>query len=417
MSDRERDGFERISGDDLLAAIERRHATARLTMLRDVERLTRRDVLRRGGRFAAGAGAVAILAGAGFSLRPDRALAQDATPAAALPEISSIPDNLKGSGEVVVCSWGGAFQDAQREAYFKPFEQLSGIKVIEAEGPDTAKVKAMVDTGNVEWDVVQFDQSGVPNLAKKGDYWEPMDYSLFDTANIDPAHMQPLYVDMLPYAQILAYRTDVFPEAPQGWKDFWDTERFPGPRTMIAGSGGVNPFLEAALIADGVPPAEVYPINVDRAFESMDRIRDDVAKFWEAGAVPAQMLADKEAVMAVSWNGRIAAIQKQGVPAEIQWNEGMALTDVWAVPKGAKNKENAMKFCAFITRAEPQARLSMLIPYGSVNKMSMELLPPEVQKDLVTSPEIQAKLFPFNPQWWVDNADAVAERWNEWILG
>ena len=417
MSDRKRDGSGRISGDDLLAAMERRQALARRAMLRDVELLTRRDVLRRGGRVAMGAGAAVMLGGGGLSLRAGRALAQDATPAAALPEITSIPDNLKGSGEVVVCSWGGAFQDAQREAYFKPFEQLSGIKVIEAEGPDTAKVKAMVDTGNVEWDVVQFDQSGILNLAKKGDYWEPMDYSLFDTANIDPSHMQPLYVDMLPYAQILAYRTDVFSEEPQGWKDFWDTEKFPGPRTMIAGTGGVNPFLEAALIADGVPPKEVYPIDVDRAFESMDRIRDDVAKFWEAGAVPAQMLADKEAVMAVSWNGRIAAIQKQGIPAAIQWNEGMSLTDVWSVPKGAKNKENGMKFAAFITRAEPQARLSMLIPYGSVNKKSMELLPPEVQKDLVTSPEIQAKLFPFNPQWWADNADAVAERWNEWILG
>ena len=66
-------------------------------------------------------------------------------------------------------SWGGAFQDAQREAYFKPFQELSGITVVESEGPDLSKIKAMVDTGNVEQDVVQLDRSDVILLEKQGD--------------------------------------------------------------------------------------------------------------------------------------------------------------------------------------------------------------------------------------------------------
>jgi putative spermidine/putrescine transport system substrate-binding protein len=109
--------------------------------------LTRRQLLRAGGRLAAVA--AALLAG---RFGPMPAVAAEVK----LPEITAIPAQLKGSGVVRVCSYGGAFQDAQRKAYFEPFERLSGIKVIEAQGPDPAKVKAMVDTKNIEYDSVSF---------------------------------------------------------------------------------------------------------------------------------------------------------------------------------------------------------------------------------------------------------------------
>ena len=307
-------------------------------------------------------------------------------------------------------------QDAQRTAYFEPFERLSGIRVRESEGPDRAKIKAMVDTGNVEWDVAQFDRSDIVNLEQTGDYWEEIDYSLFDTANIDEARRYKYAVDMLPYAWVLAYRTDEFPDPPQGWKDFWDTNAFPGPRAMTAG-GALSPDLEFALIADGVAPAEVYPIDIERAYESLSKIRDSVVKWWEAGAVPAQMLTDKEAVLAVAWNGRIDAIQAQGAPVAVQWNEGMLATDVWAIPKGAPNATNAQKLAAFITTAEAQARLSLLIPYGFVNNKAVDYLPAARLAQLPTAPDIRSRLFDRNVEWWVSNLDAVTDRWNEWILG
>ena len=382
----------------------------RRTMLGDLDAMSRRALLKHGGRFAT---ASAMFA-AGFPLV---ASAQEGSPVpAGLPEVTEIPENLKGSGEVRVASYGGTFQDAQREAYFKPFEELSGIKVIEAEGPSTAQVKAMVDTGNVEWDVAQFDRAGVINLERKGDYWEEIDYSLFDTANIDEFRRYTYSVDMLPYAQIIGYRTDAFPEGPQGWADFWNTEAFPGPRTMISGSGGLYPFLEAALIADGVPVTDLYPIDIDRAFESLSKVRDSVVKWWEAGAVPAQMLTDNEVVMAVIWNGRMKALLDSGVPVAPQWNQGALATDVWAIPKGAPNKENAQKFMAFITMAIPQARLSKLIPYGSVNNASSQYMTPAELESLITAPPIVDQLFVYDSGWWADNADTVLNRWNEWIL-
>ncbi len=392
----------------------------------------RRQFLRRAFQLGIGASAIAFLAACGSSSATPTVAGggsgstatssggSSASPAEVnLPEITSIPNNLKGSGEVRVVSYGGAFQDAQRQAYFKPFEQLSGIKVIDSEGPDTAKVKAMVDTKNVQWDIGEFDRGDVINLAKKGDYWEEIDYSLVDTANIDQSFQYKYSLDMLPYAQIYAYRTDVFTDAkPSGWADYWDTSKFPGPRSMPGGSGGLTPDLESAIMATGVPadPAKIYPIDINKAYDSLSKVKKDVVKWWDAGAIPAQMLNDKEAVMATAWNGRIAAIQDTGAPVEIAWDQGQLLKDAWAVPKGAKNKENAMKFIAFITLPISQARLSMLIPYGFVNNKSTDSIPPERLKILPTAPDIKSKLLIHDSQWWADNRDAVLEKWNSWIL-
>jgi putative spermidine/putrescine transport system substrate-binding protein len=396
---------------DPIADMQAANRALKRTMLRDLEQMSRRELLRRGGRVAAGASAAAILFRAGIPLH---ASAQ-ATPVP-LPEYDGIPDNLKGSGEVRVQSWGGAFQDAQREAYFKPFEEMSGIKVVESEGPDVSKIKAMVDTGNVEQDVVELDRADVILLEKQGDYWEPIDYSIFDTANIDEGRRYKYSVDMLPYSTVIGYRNDVFSEGPQGQADFWDQSKFPGPRSTAGGTGGVTPYLAFGLIADGVSKDKVYPIDIDHAFDMFSKIKPDVVKFWEAGAQPAQLLSDKEAVMVHSWNGRMYAIQQEKAPVTVQWNEAELATDVWAIPKGAANAENAQKFSAFITLPVSQARLSYLIPYGSVNNASAALMTPEQLENLPTAPAYLEKQFVRDIEWWVENRDAVIDRWNEWIL-
>ena len=374
--------------------------------------LSRRRFIRSAARFGLTAAAAAALT---RHLAVPSAFA--ASPAN-LPAITSIPDKLKGSGTVRVCSFGGALQDAQRTAYFKPFEALSGIKVIETEGPDTAKVKAMVDTKNVEYDVGEFDRASVITLEKKGDYWEPLDYGLFDTANIDPVFRYKYSIDMLPYAQIYAYRTDAFGgKAPKNNPDLWDTKAFPGPRSLQSGSGGLQPDLEVALMAAGVPRDRVYPINLDKAFASLAKIKPDVDKWWTAGAMPAQLLNDNEVVMATAWNGRIDAIQRAGAPVNIVWHNQLLRNDAWAIPKGAPNRENAQKFTAFITMAAPQARLSMLIPYGFVNDKAAALLSPERLAVLPTAPAIKKDLLIQDAQWWADNNDAVLSRWNAFLLG
>ena len=69
--------------------------------------------------------------------------------AAALPALAQ---------QITVVNFGGANGDAQKKAFYEPFEK-TGTKVVPVEyNGEQAKIKAMVDTKNVTWDVVEQDR-------------------------------------------------------------------------------------------------------------------------------------------------------------------------------------------------------------------------------------------------------------------
>ncbi len=355
-------------------------------------------------------GGAAALAMAGPSLT-GRAFAQEAP----MPEFGAIPDAWKGEGEVVVVTWGGIGTDMQRRAWFEPFEQLCGIRVVEAIGPDPAKLKAMVDTGTVEWDICQIGRGAMIELMAQGDYLEPIDYGLVEDGVTEEFRSEH-GLDIVPYAQMIAYRTDVYPEGPAGWADFYDTAKFPGARSMPIATKGNVPELVGALLADGVPPDQVYPIDIDRAIAKLYQIKPEVIKWWEAGAQPIQMLLDNEAPMVTAWNGRIKAAQDEGHPVELVWNGGMVLNNAWLIPKGAPNLSNAQKFAAFSSSAVAQARYSTLLPYGFTNVDSAALLPEDLLKILPTAPENYSRMVPYRHEWWAANRPEVIEKFNRMML-
>jgi putative spermidine/putrescine transport system substrate-binding protein len=336
---------------------------------------------------------------------------------AAMPELTKIPDSLKGSGEVRIATFGGTMQETQQKAYFEPFEKATGIKVKAFAGSDPTKIKAMVETKNVEWDMAQLSRGSIMNLMKTGDYFEKIDYSLVDDG-VDKAYRFEYGLEMLVWSQVIGYRSDSTKGvAPNGWADFWDTKKFPGDRAMVGTGNGGWPELEFALMASGVAPDKLYPLDIDRAFKSYDKIKKDVVKWWDTGAMPIQLLTDREVVMTSVWNGRMAALQASGVPAQISWNQGLLKRDAWGIPKGAKNATNAQKFVAYSTMAIPQARVSLGIPYGSVNSGSNQYIPDERQKVLPSSPAIKAQLVNYNYDWWIENRATVIDRFNKWLLG
>jgi putative spermidine/putrescine transport system substrate-binding protein len=332
------------------------------------------------------------------------------------PEQTTIPDILKGSGEVRIAGFGGTMQEVQQKAYFEPFEKITGIKVRAFPGSDPTKIKAMVETGNVEWDMAQLSRGSIMNLQKHGDYFEKIDYSLVDDG-VGAEYRFEYGLEMLVWSQVLAYRTDVFKGAvPSGWADFWDTTKFPGDRAMTGTGAGGWPELEFALMAAGVPADKLYPLDIDKAFASYDEIKKAVVKWWDTGAVPVQLLTDREVAMTTVWNGRMAALQAAGVPAAISWDQGLMKRDAWGIVKGAKNAVNAMKFAAYSTMAIPQARVSLGIPYGSVNGKSNQYIPTERLAILPSAPDIKSRLVSYDYDWWIENRETVVGRFNKWLL-
>jgi len=341
-------------------------------------------------------------------------------PAAEMPAAEEAAmEEPEAATEIVIADGGGAMRDALRAAYYDPFEEATGIKVINVD-VDPARVRAMVESGNVEWDIFTSDPSYVMLYSEEG-LLEPIDYSQFEQEDLDaliPEAKMDYGVGAYFYAWVMAYNTDEFsPEsAPKSWADFWDVENFPGPRSLHSGVGGPQAPLEIALLADGVAPDELYPLNVDRAFESLEKIKPEVVKWWALGAEGAQALADEEAVVGDIYNARATNLIKDGAPLAIEWNQGIMALDGWLIVKDAPHLDAAQQFVAFASGAERQAEFARNLPYGPVNTKAADFLDEETLANLPTSPENLPNMVIFDVAWWMENYDDVTARFQEFLL-
>lgn len=328
--------------------------------------------------------------------------------------------SVKGTGEVRVASLGGSFEEAQNKSVFEPFEKESGIKIrlIAYSGP--SQVVAQERTGNIEWDAIVMSKGAMLSLNKQG-YMEKIDYDRIDKAalaGIPQGLIHPYGVPNILFSRGICYNTKAISpdQHPRNWAEVWDVKKFPGQRSLGAFSGSLTPDLEFALLADGVPIDKLYPLDIERSFTSLDRIRPNVAKFWTTGAMSPQMLTDGEISVGSAYINRIGDLIATGAPVAYEWNQANVQNNYWCILKGAKNYDNAMKLVDYATRAKAQAAFSTATLMGPANLKAFDLLPKERARILPSSPENLPKQFIYNDEWWADNRDAVQKRWDQWAL-
>ncbi len=331
-----------------------------------------------------------------------------------LPDVPTIPNRLKGSGQLRVANSGGALAEAERKAVYEPFQNLTGIEIIETEGFAIPKIKAQVETRNIEWDTATLGYGNSLVLLQDGDYLEPIDYSLIDAPGLQDQYRHKYSVSYVTVATVMTYRTDAFATAPVTWADYWDLKRFPGPRNYMSGSQGIGVDLWPALLADGVPMDKLYPLDVKRAFRALDRIKDSIVTYWATGAQSAELMADNQTVLGTAWNGRIGPLLQRKLPVGVSWHGANFVYDDHIVLRGTPNIANAMKFVAFCCIPEVQARLAMLIDYGFTNMDAAHFLPPERLRMLPSAH--LAEGFFADQIWERDNRKRVTQAWAEWIL-
>jgi putative spermidine/putrescine transport system substrate-binding protein len=321
--------------------------------------------------------------------------------------------SAQDAGQLVFVDWGGTNTDARVKQNIEPFEKETGIKVTVVTPSDYAKLIAMVENKTTEWDVMNCDAYWGVYAGKKG-YLEPIDYKIV-TEKLDKEVELEHVVGAEVYDSTISYNTDKYkPEtAPKDWAEFFDTGKFPGKRAMWQYPVTV---LEAALLADGVSVDKLYPLDLDRAFKKLDTIKDSIV-WWTKGAQPAQMLSTGEADLALAWSGRILNAKDEGSPVALNYNQAMRIAAGWVVPKGAPNKENAMKFINWVSSAKMQAAFSSQIPYGSTNPDAIKLLSAEQLEKIGQSPEQVKHEFYINNDYWAENLNAVVERFNAWVQG
>jgi putative spermidine/putrescine transport system substrate-binding protein len=315
-------------------------------------------------------------------------------------------DGSGGEG-LVFTSSGSSYQRAQTKAWLKPYSNESGTKIRQDSPTDYAKIQSMVENNRVIWDVVNVSNDF--GLKSTADLLEPLDYSVIDKGPILEGYASKYRIACMLYANTLAYNTEQIEGTPSTWADLFDTQKFPGQRGFRKSS---SETLEVALLGDGVPPENLYPLDVDRALHKLDTIRDQIV-WWETGGQLQQQLADGEVALASAWNGRVQKEMDAGTPVRIQWNQNLQTADYLVVPKGKANAQKAMELIAFCVSGENNHRLSEFIPYAPINKESIPKVDPQVTSQLPTAHrEVGVR---YNAEWWDNNREAVEQRFNKWI--
>jgi len=173
----------------------------------------------------------------------------------------------RAEDSITVSSWGRAYQDAQRVSIVEPTAKALGITIKEDTTNGLDDVRLQVAGNAVKWDLVELGSDECSRGTKEG-LFEKLDYNIIKSDGIDPKLVHDDWIGITYYSVVLIYRTDKYGDnGPKNWADFWNVEKFPGKRAL---GNFATETLTVAALADGVPPDKVYPMDLDRAFKSLE---------------------------------------------------------------------------------------------------------------------------------------------------
>jgi putative spermidine/putrescine transport system substrate-binding protein len=306
---------------------------------------------------------------------------------------------------ITVVSFGGSYQEGQSKALFQPAAKALGITLKEETYTSIADLRLKVRANAVTWDVVASGSGSAARAGAEG-ILEKLDYKVIDTKDFLPNLAGEYCVGGDVFSTVLAWNTKTYGQnGPQSWADFWDVKKFPGKRSYRKGVAGA---LEPALMADGVPANKVYevlsqPGGIDRAIKKIKELKPHISVWWASGAQHAQLMKDGEVDMITGWNGRFDVVAKDGAQVAYTFNQALLDYDCFAVPKGAPNRDIAMKFLAEISKPQYQAEFTKYITYGPTNRKAYDLgtIDAAYAKRLPSHPDNAARQLTIDLDWYI----------------
>lgn len=322
------------------------------------------------------------------------------------------PGSLQGT-TLTFASSGGLYQEGHMKAVWKPFAEESGATMLE-DTFDPAKTQAMVDAGQVSWDIV--NAGNIQGTMACGTTYQKLDKSQIDFSKIPEGLIaDECSVPSILYGDVLVYNTDLFgANPPTSFADFFDTEKYPGKRGVNMTTSVEPEILEIALQADGVDLSSLQPEHIDRAVNKYKSLGSDLVG-WTSGAQAQQQLESGEVVMSIVWSGRGFGAAKAGAPVAAMWDEWKVMTDSLLVPTGVKDPQAAFAGLNYFLGAEQQAKSAEETSYSPVNVDAKPDVPEQTAEWFVTTK--LATGTPRNAGFWSDNFDALNKAWGDWVTG
>lgn len=342
-------------------------------------------------------------------------------------------DEKPQTRSLTIASWGGAYSKSQEIAFIKPFRSETGISVslVDHKG-SFDRLKQDGSGSSIPWDVVdlgrdEFERACRDGLLEKiafediaGNEPQPADRDDFL-----PGALHECGVASVAWSAAVVFDMETFKKAkPRSVADFFDTEKFPGKRTL---PNGPKYTLELALLGDGVAPEEVYKKleseeGLSQALKQLGKIRDNIV-WWGRSYEPLRRLADGTVSMALAFNGRIFnSIVREGRPFGIIWDGQIYHLDMWAVPKGTPNKTAAFNFISYSIQPDRLAEQTKWFPYGPMRKSAIAMIGRHAEADVEMQrfvPTVEAnfkRALMLNGAWWRENETRLEARFKAWWI-
>lgn len=319
-----------------------------------------------------------------------------------------------GGGAVTWASFGGAYNEALQSGFVDPFTKQTGIKVKLASNTSLATLKQQVASNAVQWDIAELTGSEYEIAVAQGIPLEALDLDIIDTANVPDYAVKEFGVKYAFFTQVMAWDNKAVTEPPADWSEFLDPKRFSVKRSMYETLSDSS-LLEFALLADGVAMADLYPLDVDRALASLERLGAEDILWYESNQEVIQQLQSGESGLGMPFTGRVRLANESGADLGYTTNQAGVTGDYLVVPKGAPNAEKAMELINFICNdAEAAAEFMRTTYYGVSNLKAIDLLPADIAAEIPTSPALQGKVFMKDDAWWAENLDQVTQQFMAW---
>ncbi|MDR5746590.1 ABC transporter substrate-binding protein [Caballeronia sp. LZ029] len=313
------------------------------------------------------------------------------------------------SKSISVTCWGGAYEAAIRGAFAEPFTKETGIAVNLVNSADLARMKVQVESKNVSWDV--FDSIGPQIVAgSRQGMWEKLDPSIVKVDGLITKTGAD-FVGTYSYAGGIGFDPKRSSKPPTTYAEFWDAKAFPGRRGLRP---RVSENLEMALLADGVSPDKLYPLDVERAFKAMDRIKPAVRKWIETTPETVTLIASNELDFTYTYLSRVLPAQRAGTSIQMSMKQTLNSLEYLAVPKYGKNTRAAMQYVAFCLRPDRQAAFCEMVEFAPNVAAAMPLVSAAAKARM---PDMHDKnSIVIDDQWWGDHYDALQNRFTTWML-
>ncbi|MDO9708304.1 ABC transporter substrate-binding protein [Paracraurococcus lichenis] len=319
--------------------------------------------------------------------------------------------------QLVMVNWGGLANEGFGKFYGAPFAaETPGVTVVQdSTGPSTGRIRSMVESGRVTWDLCDSSASGANLLGRLG-LATKLDYAILNRENvIAPGFALDYGAAPYSFSSVLVYDSAKFPTPPTGWADFWDLKRFPGTRLLRRDA---TCTLEAALMSMGKPPGALYPIDMRAGIKRVAELRRNLV-FWNNGSESEQLMRTGEAVMGQIWHTRASVLERE-TKGRIKfiWNQGVLQPGIFVIPKGNPGGELAQRLLAsMLAKPEPQVGLLGLLGNGPTNPKAAAMVPAELKRFNPTDPENEKQQVMIDGGWWGERYQEINQEFLDAVTG